>query len=63
MATEYSGGLELTWTNKDSALPSAGDGKFDHTFVDRADDRISEVRLLHEVERVAAQLMKTGPTG
>ncbi len=50
----YSGGLELTWTNKDKALLSTGDGKYDYTFVDRADYRVSEIRLLHEVERVEA---------
>lgn len=54
MAAGYSGGLELTWTNKDKALLSTGDGKYDYTFVDRADYRVSEVRLLHEVERIDA---------
>lgn len=50
----YQGGLELTWTNKDKALLSTGDGKYDYTFVDPADYRVSEVRLLHEVSRVEA---------
>ena len=62
MATEYSGGLELTWTNKDKALLSTGDGKYDYTFVDRADYRVSEVRLLHEVERMQRGLQKVDPT-
>ncbi|GAA1298146.1 site-specific DNA-methyltransferase [Pseudonocardia xinjiangensis] len=54
MVAEYSGGLELTWTNKDKTLLSTGDGKYDYTFVDRADYRVSEVRLMHEIERVEA---------
>lgn len=63
MATEYSGGLELTWTNKGKALLSTGDGKYDYTFVDRADYRVSEVRLLHEVERVSAPTPEDRPDG
>jgi adenine-specific DNA-methyltransferase len=54
MAAGYSGGLELTWTNKDKALLSTGDGKYDYMFVDRADYRVSEVRVLHEVGRIEA---------
>jgi hypothetical protein len=34
---KHSGGLELTWANKDKALLLTGDGKYDYTFVDRAD--------------------------
>src|SRR5687767_9398297 len=63
MAAEYSGGLELTWTNKDKALLSTGDGRYDYTFVDRADYRVSEVRLLHEVERVEAPAPEGRPDG
>lgn len=50
MATKHSGQLELTWTDKDKALLSTGDGKYDYTFVDPADYRVNEVRLLHEVD-------------
>jgi hypothetical protein len=32
----HSGGLEHTWTNKDKALLSTGDGKYDYAFVDRS---------------------------
>ncbi|MEU8387367.1 site-specific DNA-methyltransferase [Micromonospora sp. NPDC048843] len=63
MTAGYTGGLELTWTNKDKALLSTGDGKYDYTFVDRADYRVSEVRLLHEVERVEAQPREDRPGG
>ncbi|WP_431945563.1 site-specific DNA-methyltransferase [Micromonospora marina] len=63
MAAGYTGGLELTWTNKDKALLSTGDGRYDYTFVDRADYRVSEVRLLHEVERVEAQPREGRPDG
>ena len=34
MAAAHSGGLELTWTNKDKALLSIDDGKYDYTFVE-----------------------------
>ncbi|MYQ49961.1 site-specific DNA-methyltransferase (adenine-specific)/adenine-specific DNA-methyltransferase, partial [Streptomyces sp. PalvLS-984] len=50
----HQGRLELTWTDKDKTLLSTGDGKYDYTFVDPTDYRVSEVRLLHEVERVEA---------
>lgn len=63
MTAEYSGGLELTWTNKDKALLSTGDGKYDYTFVDRADYRVSEVRLLHEVEHIEAVAPEDRPGG
>ena len=52
--TRYQGRLELTWTNKEKTLLSTGDGKYDYTFVDPADYRVSEVRLLHEVDGVEA---------
>lgn len=55
MAEQHQGQLELTWTDKDKALLSTGDGKYDYTFVDPADYRVSEVRLLHTVGRVDAQ--------
>lgn len=51
---KHQGRLELTWTDKDKALLSTGDGKYDYTFVEPSDYRVSEVRLLHEVERVDA---------
>ncbi|MEV0543382.1 site-specific DNA-methyltransferase [Nocardia salmonicida] len=63
MAAGYSGGLELTWTNKDKTLLSTGDGKYDYTFVDRADYRVSEVRLLNEVERIEAPRPEELPDG
>lgn len=50
----HAGALELTWTDKDKALLSTGDGRYDYTFVDPSDYRVSEVRLLHEVESVSA---------
>lgn len=50
----HSGRLELTWTDKDKALLSAGDGRYDYTFVDPGDRRVAEVRLLHEVESIGA---------
>src|SRR5699024_9752013 len=50
----HQGRLELTWTNKDRALLSTGDGKYDYEFVDPHDPRVLEVRLLHEVDRVEA---------
>ena len=63
MTAGYCGGLELTWTNKDKALLSTGDGKYDYTFVDRDDYRVSEVRLLHEIERVEAPAPEGRPEG
>jgi adenine-specific DNA-methyltransferase len=51
---KHQGRLELTWTDKDKTLLSSGDGRYDYTFVDPSDYRVSEVRLLHEVERVEA---------
>jgi adenine-specific DNA-methyltransferase len=49
---KHTGRLELTWTDKDKALLSTGDGKYDYTFTDRDDPRVREVRLLREVDRV-----------
>jgi len=54
MAPQHHGRLELAWTDKDKALLSAADGRYDYTFVDPADHRASEVRLLHVVEHVEA---------
>lgn len=54
----HRGRLELTWTDKDKTLLSTGDGKYDYTFVDPSDYRVSEVRLLHEVERIEAADMR-----
>ena len=51
---KHKGRLELTWTNKDKSLLSTGDGKYDYMFVEPSDRRVSEVRLLHEVEQVEA---------
>lgn len=54
--TKHQGCLELTWTDKNKALLSTGDGKYDYAFVDPSDYRVSEVRLLHEVERVEVEI-------
>ncbi|WP_222851169.1 site-specific DNA-methyltransferase [Phytoactinopolyspora mesophila] len=51
---KHTGRLELTWTDKEKTLLSTGDGQYDYTFVDPSDYRVSEVRLLHAVDRVAA---------
>ena len=53
-AKKHQGQLELTWTNKDKALLSTGDGRYDYEFVDPTDYRVNEVRLLHEIETVEA---------
>lgn len=50
----HQGRLELTWTNKDRALLSTADGKYDYQFTDPHDPRVLEVRLLHEIDRVEA---------
>lgn len=50
----HAGRLELTWTNKELTLLSAGDGRYDYSWVDPSDYRASEVRLLHEVETISA---------
>ena len=57
----YQGRLELTWTNKGKTLLSTGSGTYDYTFVDPSDYRVSEVRLLHEVERVEAPTPRDRP--
>lgn len=58
---KHEGRLELTWTDKDKALLSTGDGRYDYTFVDPSDRRVAEVRLLHEVERVEAAMPADRP--
>lgn len=60
--TRHQGRLELTWTDKDKTLLSTGDGKYDYTFVKPSDYRVSEVRLLHEVNRVEAPAPEDRPT-
>lgn len=60
--TKHEGRLELTWTDKDKTLLSTGDGTYGYTFVDPADHRASEVRLLHEVDRVEAPAPVGRPT-
>lgn len=47
---EPSGRLELTWANKHLRLISDPEGGYE--WVDPADPRVSEVRLLHEVDTV-----------
>lgn len=59
---KHQGRLELTWTDKEKALLSTGDGKYDYTFVDPSDYRVSEVRLLHEVERVESETPADRPS-
>jgi adenine-specific DNA-methyltransferase len=46
----YTGRLELTWTNKDRTLLAHEDQTYE--WVDPADYRVSEVRLLHDVAQV-----------
>ncbi|MCB1256389.1 MAG: site-specific DNA-methyltransferase [Microthrixaceae bacterium] len=58
---KHAGQLELTWTNKEKALLSTGDGRYDYTFVDPADYRVNEVRLLHEVGRYDAEVPSDRP--
>lgn len=48
----YEGRLELTWTNKHKRLLAHDDGSYE--WLDPADYRVSEVRLLHDVEAVGA---------
>lgn len=47
---EPSGRLELTWANKHLRLISDPEGGYE--WVDPTDPRVSEVRLLHEVDTV-----------
>jgi adenine-specific DNA-methyltransferase len=52
MSTGHSGRLELTWTNKDKTLLAHEDGRYE--WVDPADYRVAEVRLLHDVTTVGS---------
>lgn len=54
-APQYSGRLELTWTNKDRTLLAHEDGTYE--WVDPSDHRVAEIRLLHDVAMVG----ETGP--
>ncbi|MFG2779227.1 site-specific DNA-methyltransferase [Streptomyces prunicolor] len=63
LTPRHQGRLELTWADKDKALLSTGDGRYDYTFVDPWDYRVSEVRLLHEVGRIAASTPEERPVG
>lgn len=54
--TKHKGRLELTWTDKDKALLSTGDGKYDYTFAEPSDYRVSEVRLLEELGSFDAEI-------
>ncbi|WP_380163776.1 site-specific DNA-methyltransferase [Jannaschia sp. R86511] len=60
---KHSGGLELTWTDKDKAILSVGDGQYDYTFVEPSDYRVSEVRLLQFVEQVEGIRAASYPDG
>ncbi|MCK0440260.1 site-specific DNA-methyltransferase [Gordonia alkaliphila] len=59
--SKHSGALELTWTDKDKALLSVGDGKYDYTFIDPGDYRVAEVRLLDEVGSYEADTPEERP--
>lgn len=48
--SSYHGRLELTWTNKDLRLLAHEDGSYE--WVNPADYRVAEVRLLHDVTAV-----------
>lgn len=61
VAAKHSGRLELTWTDKDKALLSVADGKYDYTFVERNDPRVLEVRLLHQVDRLEGSVPQGRP--
>lgn len=50
MSRNYSGRLELTWTNKGRSLLAREDGSYE--WVDPGDYRVAEVRLLHDVTTV-----------
>ena len=58
---KHKGRLELTWTDKDKALLSTGDGKYDYTFADPNDPRVLEVRLLHSSEEYEAPTPEERP--
>jgi adenine-specific DNA-methyltransferase len=47
---QYSGRLELTWTNK--ALRLLADAEGGYQWVEPSDYRVAEVRLLHDVEKI-----------
>ena len=49
---KHSGGLELTWTDKDKAILSVGDGEYDYTFVEPSTTACPRFRLLHFIERM-----------
>ncbi|MEO7571251.1 MAG: site-specific DNA-methyltransferase [Acidimicrobiales bacterium] len=57
MPQDYSGRLELTWTNKEKTLLAHEDGTYE--WVDPSDYRVAEVRLLHDVATVG----ETKPDG
>lgn len=57
----HTGRLELTWADKDKALLSTGDGRYDYTFTERDDPRVREVRLLQQVDRVEAPMPAERP--
>lgn len=59
----HRGRLELTWTGKDKALLSTGDGEYDYTFTDRDDPRVREIRLLGEVDRIDVPTPADRPEG
>jgi len=52
MSPDYEGRLELTWTNKSQRLLAHEDGSYE--WVNPADYRVAEVRLLHDVTTVGA---------
>lgn len=49
---DYEGRLELTWTNKHLSLLAHEDGSYE--WVNPADYRVAEVRLLHEVSELGS---------
>ncbi|WP_345505804.1 site-specific DNA-methyltransferase [Terrabacter aeriphilus] len=59
---KHKGRLELTWTDKDKTLLSIKDGTYDYTFAEASDYRSSEIRLLHEVDRVEEEVPADRPT-
>lgn len=50
MSDSYAGRLELTWTNKNKTLLAHEEGTYE--WVDPADFRVAEVRLLHDVAAI-----------
>jgi adenine-specific DNA-methyltransferase len=57
----HSGRLELTWTNKDKTLLAHEEGNYE--WVEPADYRVNEVRLLHQVATVGDLSSLTGSAG